>query len=258
MGLGNQKEEMINTNWEPKHNLFFDQTERLVSPVIPKSACTTLRHYVFNVDDNPENMLFKEEFSQSEINDIPNDYDCLMFIREPLDRMISGIAEVMYRQLIREDLLTSEGITNYQNSDRIEEFIWNFVNHNDTKTLKGMFKSFTAYGALNIHVEQQTTIMDWQNLQNKFKNITMIEVDENLWPNITQWMNERGTPISNEPYVNANLAFRKGHKAYIKGIYTLAVKDNRNNLLDDYKEYFQTDIDFYNSHKAEFYRGAEQ
>ena len=249
---------MINTKWEPKHSVCFDHTKRFVSPVIPKSACTTLRHHIFNVDDNPENMLLKGEFSQYEINEIPNDYDCLLFIREPLDRLISGIAEVMYRQLSREDLLSPEGETNFQNSDRIEEFIWNFVNHDDTKTLKGMFKSFTAHGNLNIHVKQQTAIIDWQNLPNKFSNITMIEVDENLWPNITTWMNERVTPLSDELYVNANPAFKNGHKSYLKGIFTIAVLDNRNNLLDDYKEYFKSDIDFYNSHKAEFYRGAEQ
>lgn len=249
---------MTNSIWEPKHSVCFDNTKRCVSPVIPKSACTTLRHHVFFVDEQPDNFLKHGEFTNDQAGQVPDDYECLLLIREPLDRLISGMAEVVYRQLSREDLLTSEGRTNFENSDKIEEHIWNFINNDDTNNLKGFFDHFTAHGVLNIHIEQQTTIMDWHNLQNKFQNITMIEVDENLWPNITQWMNERGTPISDEPFVNANPAFRNGHKSYIKGIYTLAVKDNRNNLLDDYKKYFQTDIDFYNSHKAEFYRGAVQ
>ena len=263
---------MTNSIWETKGGFCFDHSRQLVSPVIPKSACTTLRHHVFFVDEQPDNWVKPGEFTNDQAGQIPDDYECLLLIREPLDRLISGMAEVIYRHLIHKDLLTSQVKTRdlmvagrglqrspFENSDKIEEHIWNFINNDDTNNLKGFFDCFTTHGVINIHVEQQTTIMDWQNLQNKFQNITMIEVDKNLWPNITQWMNERGTPIRYEPYVkNANTAFRNGHKAYIKGIYTLAVKDNRNNLLDDYKEYFQTDIDFYNSHKADFYRGAEQ
>ncbi len=266
---------MTNNIWEP-HSVCIDHSKQLVSPVIPKSACTTLRHHVFFVDEQPDNWLKPRAMAQTDqagqlevgLSQLPDDYECLLLIREPLDRLISGMAEVIYRQftgadnpesgqLSPKDALTSQGKPNLQNSDMFEEHIWKFINKG-TNNLWGFFDCFTTHGVLNIHVEQQTTIMDWQNLQNKFQNITMIEVDKNLWPNITQWMNERGTPISDEPYVNANPAFSNGHKAYIKGIYTLAVKDNRNNLLDDYKKYFQTDIDFYNSQKADFYRGAEQ
>jgi len=265
MGLGDQKEKMTSENWEPDNGICLDHERRLVSPVIPKSACTTLRRNVFLLDmsddADPKNNLVRGEFSKHDTIHMPDDYDCIVFIRDPLDRLISGIAEVLLRQLGHEGLHSSEQMLNFHNADKIEEYIWNFVNHNGTKHLQGFIDYFTKNNRVNDHIEKQTILMDWQGMQNKFSNITLFEVDGNLWPNIIHWMKIRRTPIikdSEYPYMYCNSVFTSGFKSYIKGIYTLAFRDNRNNLLDDYKEYYKTDIDFYNSHKAEFYRGGEQ
>lgn len=259
---------MTSSNWKPTHGVCYDHGLRLTSPIIPKSGCTFLRHSLFKLDN--ENLLPSVdqtvylklgEYDFHDIDKIPNDYDCLVFMRDPLERLISGLAEVHFRNMYNtkvRGILNEDGSRSPDESHRIEESVWNFINDDNTKNLKGIFEYFTSHGSLDIHLESQTTIMDWQNLPNKFSNVTIMEVDKNLSRNLEHWMNKRGTPIDELPYINANSHFRNGHKSYLKGIFTLAVKDNRNNLLDDYKEYFKTDIDFYNSQKNNFYRGGEQ
>ena len=97
-------------------------------------------------------------------------------------------------------------------------------------------------------------------MKNNFSNITMFDVNRNLWTNLTHWMTKREPPrveIKQRANEYVNSSFNKGFKSYVKGAYTVAFEENKNNLLDDFKEFYKSDIDFYNTHKSHCYKGGE-
>ena len=144
--------------WKPKEGICIDFNRSIFAPVVPKSACTTLRSGVFYFDYGRNHGKHpRGEFTPDQADLVPIDFDCLVFIRNPLDRLISGISEVICRTLPNAGFMSlgedgiPVGAPNYQDSKDIEEYFLDFLKYD----LKEFF-NLSIIGALLVSTTKIT------------------------------------------------------------------------------------------------------
>ncbi len=233
-----------------KYQHIWNDNIKLWAPVVPKSACTLLKEHIF------ENGYNEDTGKSSYFNEIPSDYDCLIYVRHPRARVTSGLAEVYQRYLIKDKYTDiDQGRTLSKYNYQIEADFKRFINQN---SFNDMLDFFTKFGEINVHIMPQIDVINWAELSESKVKITMIEVDRNVHINTMHWMKKRGSPLSEQTNIIANPALRSFHKAYFKGAFEALLLSNHNNFASDLNEYYSADMQFYNENKSSFYRGGEK
>ena len=237
--------------------VFIQDHIKLWSPGVAKSASSLLKYCIF--DD--ANQYFKNpKVDNAELLEIPSDYDCLLFVRDPISRAPSGLAEAYIRYLKESKY---DGLWdwdwNHSNTSIDQDIETEFKEFINTHTFKEIVAFHSRSSGVEEHIERQSFLNGWNMLSMYQDNITMIEVDDNVFRNAAHWMRERGTPVKDDVNIIRNSTLTgNGRKAYFKGAYEALMAVNHNNFMDELLEFYQPDIDFYNSVKSSFYRGAEQ
>ena len=150
--------------WRPQNDIFIDYNSKLCAPAIPKSAYSTLKVHVFNVFKSDEPGLvthFRGQLPNTYPDSVPDNFDCIVTVRDPLDRLISGIAEVMYRKFKRDSGLPEKNF-----SRDVDSFILNFLYTDKTKNLECLLTELSTTSSeahiRDIHLRSQTELMDWK------------------------------------------------------------------------------------------------
>ena len=273
--MGNEEKEInFFQSWCPQHNVLIDIEKKIFSPVVPKSACTLLRHYIYFIDDSQEHINYKTnhagQFGIEDARPILREYpnmEGILFVRDPVERFLSGFAEVYYRKTMVEKYGKPNPLVGGSvklKSDIERELVKNSIEfeHDLLKFLdRSRFNDLIIYckakGRVNVHVEPATDIIHWTNLK-EYDKFTFFEVDKNLYSNVAHWMRKRGTPLKVEEEVFPNNITLNGLKGFVKGAISMYVSQQQNGILNDLKQYYSKDIEVYELLKDKFYRGSEQ
>jgi len=283
--MGNKEKEIdFFKLWNPTHDVCVDLEHNIFSPIVPKSACTLMRHYVFFINEKiPHRNFVGNQAGQFRADDIApimrgyhnmDNMDCILFVRDPMERFMSGFSEVYYRRRMAEffDMPSAKDITGtitpaggrikmksdseadlVKNSIEFEHKILEFL---DTNRFNDIISWCTDHGRINVHVEPATDIIHWTRLQ-EYSKITFFEVDKNLYSNVAHWMRARGTPLKNEKEVFPNHIHLNGLKGFCKGAVSAYAQCNKG-FINDLKNYYKKDFAAYELLKKKFYRGGEE
>ena len=283
MGVGNQEEEMTMEKWMPDGDVCVDFKNNMFTVPIPKCASTLLRHHIFFNDKNkiingmrvgdledirttelavvPDgNKKILRDIDRSNIYDtsILNNMDCLLFVREPLNRFITGFSEHFYRLIANVRFKDSK-----DKKQAIRPHLAEIENEITTFFMNSKFEDFLVLlhsrkNKMDHHCLPVTTIVDWENLKTFSDKITFFETDINLYSNVAHWMRARETPLAIEHDTISNATIDKGLKSFIKGSLALYIKQNATEFMKEFNHFYKDDIEFYNYALPKCYRGAEQ
>lgn len=284
--MGNQKEEMkfygsITDNLY--HGVIHSPEFDLLSLRIPKSACSYLRRHVlqshrqvvtYDELDSADKSKTYEIFESLPFTDTKffsqfKDTPMIIFVREPLERCCSGVAELMNSFIklpgaeLPSDYFERSTHTTmlYKKYPVIfESMITDKISKADN--LYELWRDAYGYNDIPDKIRENHLVPQvyWVSEIMKVKdNIVFFEVNDFLHDNVTHYIsNHTGTNFEVEPsddHNRANNSYDKPVALFTKSYLKAKICDEASNspLRQSALEIYDKDIELYNSLKSKFY-----
>lgn len=271
MGMGDQKEEVM--IYRNPHALLINDYHRMISPVVPKNACSwqRLTLYAHKTDDKkgfqaPDmekdtqypKRSFETKDNRVDLSDYL-DYSLVCFVREPIEKFISAVCELILRAYdFGPNGLHGDFNHILQNFSSIEV---NNILKSFAETaqyyIDEMFK--TEHFLKDNHTNLQSHFLN--DIKEQMSNQVWFEVNDRLSENVKHWARSNNKTIhglEEDTYFEKlhNTLYESPWKLYVKGYLegVLTIPDNKHKL----QKYLEPDFELYNEVKSLCYRGAEQ
>ena len=261
------------------HGVIHSHELNLLSLRIPKSACSYLRRYVFqshvseisydqlkNVDKSRAYEIFESlPFTDTEFFSQLKNTPMIIFVREPLERCCSGIAELINTHFrLPDSEIPEDYFARIEHNTKlykkypvlVESLIRDKISK--AESIYEMWRLAYGYEGYPEKIRENHLVPQtyWINEIMKVKdNLMFFEVNDFLHDNVMHYIsNHTGTIFETEGN-RANNSYDKPISLFTKSYVQAKICDESSNspLRESALEIYQEDIELYNSLKPKFY-----